>query len=262
MKPLALDLCCGLGGWARGLIDAGWDVLGIDSNDFSGQYPGRFLQRDIREFAVSIEDSVEVIVSGVSIKRGSVGLVVASPPCQEFSYRSMPWKRARTLPFPDTSIWEACVRIATELKAPLILENVKGAQKYMGRAAWHFGSYYIWGDVPALWPIPAHRCAVKVAGQKQNEEYRLTEGAKVPGQDWSRFKKTGQVSPHWNMQAVKGKGGSWFGKTGQSGNPRACPVSGHSRSRRKEVSALIAMIPYPLALHIGQTFYPAQEKAS
>lgn len=242
MKPLALDLCCGLGGWARGLIDAGWDVLGIDSNDFGGQYPGRFLQRDVREFAISVEDSIEVIVSGVSIRRGSVGLVVASPPCQEFSYRSMPWKRARTLPPPDTSIWEACVRIAKELKAPLILENVKGAQKYMGRAAWHFGSYYIWGDVPALWPIPAHRCA---------------EGAKVPGQDWSRFTKTGQVSPHWNMQGVKQpglSGAAWFSK-GIAGMPSGS-------SRRKAASALIAMIPYPLALHVGQTFYPAQEKAS
>ena len=28
-----------------------------------------------------------------------------------------------------------------------------GAQKWVGRARWHYGSFYLWGDVPALMPI-------------------------------------------------------------------------------------------------------------
>jgi len=28
MKPLAVDLCCGLGGWTEGLLAEGWDVVG------------------------------------------------------------------------------------------------------------------------------------------------------------------------------------------------------------------------------------------
>jgi hypothetical protein len=34
-----------------------------------------------------------------------------------------------------------------------VVENVCGAQKWVGRARWHFGSYYLWGDVPALMPF-------------------------------------------------------------------------------------------------------------
>ena len=29
MLPLAIDLFCGLGGWAGGLLAEGWDVVGI-----------------------------------------------------------------------------------------------------------------------------------------------------------------------------------------------------------------------------------------
>jgi hypothetical protein len=41
-------------------------------------------------------------------------LIVASPPCQAYSYRAMPWKRAKALPPPDNSLFEACFRIQRE----------------------------------------------------------------------------------------------------------------------------------------------------
>jgi hypothetical protein len=75
----------------------------------------------------------------------------------------MPWKRAKALPPPDNSLFEACFRIQREASEaaghyiPLIVENVCGAQKWTGRARWHFGSYYLWGDVPALMPYGKHR---------------------------------------------------------------------------------------------------------
>jgi len=57
----------------------------------------------------------------------------------------------------DTSA--SCFRIQREASEasgshiPLVLENVKGAQRWIGPAKWHYGSYYLWGDVPALMPI-------------------------------------------------------------------------------------------------------------
>jgi hypothetical protein len=38
---------------------------------------------------------------------------------------------------------------------PLVVENVRGAQAFVGRARWRFGSYYLWGDVPAVMPVAA-----------------------------------------------------------------------------------------------------------
>jgi hypothetical protein len=95
---------------------------------------------------------------------------------------------------------------------------------------------------------------------------------KIPGQDWNRFKKTGEVSPHWRMEGMKGNGGSWFGDDQaqkaareegikQGGNwwhdPKSMTRMYFSKSAaRREASAHIAKIPFPLAYHIGQVFHP------
>ena len=46
---------------------------------------------------------------------------------------------------------EACEAAGRHI--PLVVENVRGAQKWVGRARWNFGSFYLWGDVPALMPM-------------------------------------------------------------------------------------------------------------
>ena len=71
----------------------------------------------------------------------------------------MPWKRAKALPPPDNTLFDACFRIQREAceaagrHIPLVVENVRGAQPWVGRARWNFGSFYLWGDVPALMPM-------------------------------------------------------------------------------------------------------------
>ncbi len=137
--PLAVDLCCGLGGWSEGLRAAGWDVIGFDIVRFA--YPYQLVIQDIR------------FLSGLPM-RGEVSLIVASPPCLEFSRHDQPWTRAKNPPFPHDGIElvEHCFRIAREAACPLILENVRGAQRFIGPARAHWGSYYLWGDVPALLP--------------------------------------------------------------------------------------------------------------
>jgi len=147
---LAIDLCCGTGGWARGLIMEGFDVIGFDVVRFvhpkCPAFPGPMVIQDVRT------------LSGASW-RGKVDLIVASPPCQEFSRRRMPYRRpgkARPELYdgpPDLSIVEACFRIAREAAAPLVLENTQGAVKYLGKPRHRCGPFYLWGDgVPFLLP--------------------------------------------------------------------------------------------------------------
>jgi len=141
-RPLCIDLCCGLGGWADGFLSEGYDVVGFDIE--RRRYPGQLVLQDVKT------------LEGWQFR--DAACIVASPPCQEYSYRSMPWKRVRTLPPPSNELFDACFRIqreaieAGERYIPMVVENVRGAQDWVGRARWHYGSYYLWGDVPALMP--------------------------------------------------------------------------------------------------------------
>lgn len=139
MSKIALDLCCGKGGWAGGLLKAGWRVIGVDNWDFSKTYPGEFVLADL----LTWEDWREIDSS----------LVVSSPPCEQYSRWSMPWTRAKNPPPPNHELWFRCLLIGRSLKVPTIIENVRGAQHFHGRSAGNCGPFHLWGDVPAILPV-------------------------------------------------------------------------------------------------------------
>lgn len=216
MKPLAIDMYCGLGGWTEGLIEEGYEVVGFDvERHIYGEhrYPGQLVLQDVRS------------LDGRQFKDGA--LIVGSSPCQEFSYRAMPWKRAKALPPPVLGIelFQAQFRIQSEACAaagrhiPMVVENVRGAIPWVGRSRWHYGSFHLWGDVPALMPMT------------------------------NRVLKGG-----WRSQANGLKcGGDWFGP---GENPSAMRHQSSRSSKRKMASAMIAKIPLPLARYIGRVYYP------
>jgi hypothetical protein len=239
MRPLAIDLFCGSGGWTDGLIAEGFDVIGFDIERHEygkSRYPGLLAIQDVRTLHGS--------------QFQNAALIVASPPCQAYSYRAMPWKKAKALGPPDNALFEACFRIQREAceaagrHIPLIVENVRGAQPWVGRARWNFGSFYLWGDVPALMPITSN-------------------GFKSSGMNWSDRTKKGQdftrVAGKQALNEIKranpaegrkgaGAGAEWFDRN-------LCQLPSASL-RRKEASALIAKIPLPLSRHIAATFRP------
>ena len=92
MKPLCIDLYCGLGGWAEGFLAEGWRVIGFDveRHDYgTGGYPGLLVLQDV------------LTLDGAQFR--DADCIVASPPCQAYIYRAMPWKRAKALPKHDKS---------------------------------------------------------------------------------------------------------------------------------------------------------------
>lgn len=162
LSPVVIDLCCGSGGWADGFLQEGYHVIGYDI-DPQPRYPGEFRRADVRKL-----DGRQFL---------GATLIVASPPCEEFSRHQMPWTRRRNPPPPDLSIAEACWRIAREAAAPIVLENVRKAQDWLGRATWHCDALYLWGDVPALMPEPPEGAVPK--RQSISSAYRLGR-ARVP----------------------------------------------------------------------------------
>lgn len=261
MKPLAIDLYCGLGGWAEGLLAEGYDVIGFDIERHvygEHRYPGLLVIQDVRT------------LHGSQFKTAQ--LIVASPPCQAYSYRAMPWSRAKALPPPDNTLFEACFRIQREAceaagrHIPLIVENVRGAQKWVGRARYSFGSFYLWGDVPALMPIALRRG--KSSGMnwsdqtKRGQDFtRLAwqEAIKNNGGSWFNIANNTTSSKGRNPDGRKGKGGTWFQEYGPDQGSRNF---GSKSPRRKMYSAMIAKIPLTLSRHIGATFRPPREPSA
>ena len=228
MKPLAIDLFCGLGGWTEGLLAEGYYVVGFDieRHEYDGRcYPAQLVIQDV------------LTLHGSQFK--DAALIVASPPCQAYSYRAMPWKRAKALPPPDNTLFDACFRIQREASEaagrhiPLIVENVRGAQKWVGRSRWNYGSFHLWGDVPALMPT--------------------TSAFKGGNGSW--FAVTNNTNGHSKnpVHAISGikVGGTWF-----HDNDPPCRMYSSKSPQRKRASAMIAKIPLPLAQHIARVYRP------
>jgi len=256
-RPLAIDLYAGLGGWAEGFVAEGWDVIGFDIERHvygEHRYPVQLVLQDV------------LTLHGSQFR--SADLIVASPPCQAYSYRAMPWKRAKALPPPDNTLFEACFRIQREAceaagrHIPLIVENVRGAQKWVGRARWNYGSFYLWGDVPALMP-PILR-AQKVPGFRFDGSGKSfqSESVKVAGLNFSNYGKPGYVAKAFNTtaeqrlrDAIKAPGNTrWFNDGPRT--PESLASSSSKSPTRKFASAMIAKIPLPLSRYIGAIFRP------
>jgi len=140
VKPLAVDLCCGKGGWTIGLQAVGYRVLGVDLERFP-EYPGDyFIQQDIR--TLHGDQFTQAV------------LIVASPPCQEFTVRSLPWGSKLPPPLLGLDLFRACERIGREAGCPYVIENVRGARRWIrDQPVTHLGPFYLWGPgVPALFP--------------------------------------------------------------------------------------------------------------
>ena len=259
--PLAIDLYAGLGGWTDGLLAEGWRVIGFDIEQHvygEHRYPAQIVVQDV------------LTLDGAQFR--DADLLVASPPCQFFSYTAMPWSRAKALAAEvradpkrlakELALFNACFRIQREACAaagrhiPLVVENVRGAQPWVGRAQWNFGSYYLWGDVPALMPpIPSrivHKAGIAHRPNGATNFHRESDNGarKNPG---FRFDGSGGSFQTASVEQTGIKcGGDWFNNQQPSISRRTSSKS----PARKFASAMIAKIPLTLSRHIAAVYHP------
>jgi C-5 cytosine-specific DNA methylase len=271
-KPLAIDLFSGLGGWAEGLLAEGYEVVGFDieRHEYGAhRYPAQLVIQDV------------LTLHGFQFQKAA--LIVASPPCQAYSYMAMPWSRAKAKAaaihadatgqmLADLNrLFDSCFRIQVQASlaagrpVPLVVENVCGAQPWVGRARWNFGSFYLWGDVPALMPFSSRQTILKpqayqrrhgtgswFAIDMKSARAGITDPAdirKVPG---FRFDGSGRSFQSASV-AIK-NGNDWFGAPGANCSLQRRANSGSSA--RMAASMMIAKIPLPLARHIGAVYRP------
>lgn len=325
MKPLCIDLFCGLGGWTEGFLAEGYTVIGFDNHRHEygeAKYPGQLVIQDV------------LTIHGSQFKDAAV--IVASPPCQNYSYLAMPWSRSVDIvrpcgdgweilnsaaakemraewehEGPDNRLFDACFRIQREANIatgyicescgapdeprivmvrpagyghsddlpeydpcpeclfkpkrfiPLIVENVRGAIPWVGRSAWNYGSFHLWGDVPALMPFGGKRKGLgkgsTMADGTGSTSWFFSNRAdprdmrKAPDGSW--------VNPRGESLDMEDDGtkigGDWFGDPNST-----CRRHGSRSQARKAASAKIAKIPPPLSVHIAQVYKPRTEAAA
>jgi hypothetical protein len=243
-KPLCIDLFCGLGGWTEGFLAEGWDVVGFDNHRHvygDKKYPAQLVLQDV------------LTLDGRQFQTARV--IVASPPCQEFSYMAMPWSRAKQIagalrgeiPFPDpytgsrtveelTALFRASLRIAEEAHIPVVIENVKGAQPWVGEARAHFGSFYLWGSIGSVGG------GIAASAPKFGEVIRARRAMKMGRAPVSPNGTTRRLTNPDEWQegdtkeyGTKNEGGSWFAMannttSGHSQNPDGRKIGGPSWS--------------------------------
>jgi hypothetical protein len=122
VSPLVVDVCCGVGGAARGFRRLGFDVLGVDLEP-SEKYPGAVVEADVR-------DGVPEAVLAAVEERG-VAAVWASPPCHPFT--TLPQGGAPDVVDEAVGVVEAIVDRAP-CRVPAFVENVPGARERLVEA--------------------------------------------------------------------------------------------------------------------------------
>jgi DNA (cytosine-5)-methyltransferase 1 len=155
MMPRALDLFCGGGGAAKGLVEAGFEVFGVDARE-QPEYP----------YEMVVADALDYPFDGFDF-------VWASPPCQRFSHATRDKSRHQDLIDP---IRERLV--ASGL--PYVIENVVGAKKFLRDPVMLCGAMFGLGVVrhrlfECSWPVraPEH---VKHKGSIVTGEYVTVAG--------------------------------------------------------------------------------------
>jgi len=130
-----LDLFSGLGGFSKAFVERGHEVITIDID---------------RMFKPTIQADVRKL----PLKKTHFDVILASPPCDEFSKDSMPWYGKDEVDIDGAMELVYATKDAIDMLEPHIwvVENVRGAVKYLnpvfGEYRQKCGSRYLWGNFP------------------------------------------------------------------------------------------------------------------
>jgi hypothetical protein len=124
-----LDLYSGFGGAHRAMLRPAWSVVDLDLDP-------------------NLVPSVVADIRHLPVDPGGFDLIWASPPCTYYSRRDQVGIFPNE-PEPSHELVRAAIEIIRQGQPSwFVIENVRGAQRYWGRATYHLGPYYLWTNLP------------------------------------------------------------------------------------------------------------------
>lgn len=128
MKPIALDLFCCAGGASHGLVDAGFDVVGVDV-EVQPEYPYLIHRGDALDVLARLNGGGSIVfrrgVYSRTVVLAQFALIWASPPCQKFTaYRR---RNPTTTGHLALNLIPETRSLLIASRKPFIIENVIGA---------------------------------------------------------------------------------------------------------------------------------------
>jgi hypothetical protein len=133
------DGFCGRFGWAKAFLARGWEVTAVDLVRPTEVPDGiEFIQADMLTITAEYLRQFD--------------FACFSSPCEQFSVHGMKHFHPNP-PYPEMGIklFNHTRSIAEASGIPYVMENVRAAQQFVGRAVHHLGSFYLWGNaVPPL----------------------------------------------------------------------------------------------------------------
>lgn len=206
-KPLVLDLFSGLWGWTEGFIAQGWQSIGIDLK----------IPRSIPEGARFSEFDI-LQLTPKHIRSLRPNFIVCSSPCEQFSVHCMKHFH-KNPPYPALGLhlFQHSQMLCESSGVPYVMENVRCAERFVGKCVNHCGPFYFWGSgVPAVMPKELYKLSKgthDIKGVPINRSKRYFRGA---GERWQ------QASQFWS-----------------------------GSSKRQECTAEIAKIPFAISSYIA-----------
>ena len=145
-----LDLFCGRWGWSRAFAKRGWECVGVDLVK-PPEIPTNcdFVCGDILLASYDVNDKC---FYGLGLSDYEFDFIVASSPCEQFSVHGMKNFHPNP-PYPELGIklFNHTRQLCEASGVPYVMENVRAAQQFVGRAVHHCGPFYLWGNaVPPL----------------------------------------------------------------------------------------------------------------
>lgn len=123
MKPLIVDLYCGVGGATKGYQDAGFDVYGVDMAPQPDYCGDGFLRQD----ALTVLE-IWRRFQQYNLQGREVAAIHASPPCQASSALTKGTNAVRTVEGQYPQLIPQTRALLEKIGLPYVIENVQGAE--------------------------------------------------------------------------------------------------------------------------------------